>query len=507
LDVVSDTELMSYIATLPPEKPLALMASSSRNYPPNAPFYSGVLGQYAHEAPAANILHNVNKLTHEMVLYLNYKPSDIELGMAWRAGEIKNVFFVESRNPLVIGQYKIDVNGFALKSPCELSAIKENDNAKQVALETSETRLTDAINPIKSFNQRVVSPETTNALGRGLHNDMFVIEDRDQRKIDEDFMRIAIALVDRGWNSSDAVTKPVDRVAGNNIGAIMVDKDNKIIGWGLNLKSENKSFHAETLMILRYLRQNNTNKLPDGARIYTSLECCPMCSAHITTLGKDIKVIYAQKDPYFHGENTLSQGKNHCSQMRTTLHFPDIFKAAMENNEDILDFLFSRKAKTIFNQGYQEAALFIELMEEVSKRQNAQHNPQTSAPQTLDVSSVLVYGEQFFQDLGNYTPQSPKSLSPDFFRSKSSSSLSSSSRSSTSSTPTQSPSPSPSSTSSLSSTPSSSSSPSPSSSPNQSPSQSRSGSVSPNRPLSRGSSESSVSSRGHRSTSPKGKRR
>ncbi len=143
--MTTDKEFMAYIATLPPESPIALMASTSRKYPAKEPFYCGVPGIYIHEAPAANILHKINKITSEMTLYLNYKPSDIELGMAWRAGEIKNVFFVESRDPLVIGQYKIDVDGFALHTPCELTAVKENHPNKQAALEYDEPRLAEDI--------------------------------------------------------------------------------------------------------------------------------------------------------------------------------------------------------------------------------------------------------------------------------------------------------------------------------------------------------------------------
>lgn len=485
--MTTDKEFMSYIVSLSPKKPMAILASTSKKYPKKMPYYAGALGEGPHETPAANILHNVDKITHDMTLYLNYKPSDIELGMAWRAGEIHNVFFVESHEPLIIGQYKIDVDGFKLHTPCELADIKQNDGSVRVALENS--KLAEAINVQKQFTQRRISPPTIEALGRGLNSDYSVMDDRDQRKIDEDFMRIAVALVDRGWNSQDASTKPADRVAGNNIGAIMVDKDNKIIGWGLNLKSENKTFHAESLMIQRYLKENNTDRLPDGARIYTSLECCHMCSAHITTLGRDIKVFYAQKDPYFNGKNTLALGKNNCSQERTTLSFPDIFKTAMQDQENILDFLFSKKAKSIFSKGYQEAALFIELAEVVAKRKYFQElqNNKSDSPEIspahptsiiITVSPILQYGEHFFQALGDYSPHVATGPSINFFRSRPSSpnvSPRSSPFSSSSSSPISSSSSSPFSSSnsspfsSSSSSPISSSSSSPSLSPSLSP--------------------------------------
>jgi tRNA(Arg) A34 adenosine deaminase TadA len=102
----------------------------------------------------------------------------------------------------------------------------------------------------------------------------------------------------------------LERAAGNNIGAIMVDANNKIIGWGLNLKSKNKTFHAETLMIQHYLRENNTDRLPDDVKIYTSLECCHMCAGYIADMSHGARVIFAQKDPFFNGDNALKRGVN-----------------------------------------------------------------------------------------------------------------------------------------------------------------------------------------------------
>jgi len=134
-------------------------------------------------------------------------------------------------------------------------------------------------------------------------------------------------------------------------------------------------------------------------------------------VGKDIKVIYAQKDPYFNGENTLALEKNGCSQERTTLHFPDIFCSSMERNEQILDFLFSDKAKKIFERGYLEAKLFVELMDEVAKRAYAKELPDSIEQKLSTVSPILQYGEKFLDELGDYSP--PTSPESDFFSSRS----------------------------------------------------------------------------------------
>ena len=412
-------ELMAYIASLPSDRPIALMANIASDS--IGQFYGGIKGQASYELPVANILHNKGNLTANPTFYLNYKPSALELGMVWRAGKIKNVFFVEFHDPLVIGQYKIDVDGFRLCKPCELTDVKLNNNAQQKALEKSEPQLKDAL--ISPFNKRILSPDTTRVLGRGLDIIGPIADHLEPRKIDEDFIRLVCSLVDRGWNSKDAKIKPEDRVSGNNIGAIMVDKDNNIIGWGLNLKSQNKTYHAETLMIQRYLKENKADILPEGVRIYTSLECCHMCSGHITTLGKNVKVVYAQKDPYFKGENTLALEENGCSQKPTTIPYPAIFKKAMEDKEQILDFLFSSKSREIFSKGYQQAALHIELLEAVAKRMHDKVDEEAITP---DVSPILQYGERFLEALGNYAPRSSTAPQADFFCSRASASSNSS---------------------------------------------------------------------------------
>lgn len=277
--MMTNEELVSYLLhAYSAAEPTALMASTSE---PDAPLFIGIQGGMIDEKPAANILHSEHKLKNDMTLFLNYQPTEMELGLAWRANvsqnKLQNIFFIDQRDPLVIGQYKIDGNGYARHTQVELNEIPSLEQFNS-SIKAEFERL-GKTNTINIKNERTCSKDTAETLKRGLNIERSPIRDaRTPRQINDDFMRIVVSLISEGW--SDPSAPPSSRIAGNNIGAIMVDKDNKIIGWGLNLKSENKTFHAETLMIQRYLRENNTDKLPDGVKIYTSLQCCPMCAGY-----------------------------------------------------------------------------------------------------------------------------------------------------------------------------------------------------------------------------------
>jgi len=267
--MLTHEEIMSYACSQPGHPKLALLGNSSNDM---LPYYSGRVGAQAFEEPAANILHKINKLKQAKTytMYLSYPPSELELGMLWRA-KVTKVYFAKNLESLEIGEYNVTQDGCEQLEASDLQ-VSFIDEAARRDLEKRDVRLNAAMeNPIVA---REMNAELTNALRRGLigAQTLNVEDHRSKTKIDEDFIRIVLSLVDRSWNSKDGTIKPLDRVSGNNIGAIMVDKDNKIIGWGLNYKGNNKTLHAETMMIQHYLRENNTDKLPDGAKIYTSLQ-------------------------------------------------------------------------------------------------------------------------------------------------------------------------------------------------------------------------------------------
>jgi len=91
------------------------------------------------------------------------------------------------------------------------------------------------------------------------------------REKHEEFMRRAIA------NSRKA---GVDQKTGGAFGAVVVDRDGKIIGEGTNqvVGQNDPTWHAEMEAIRRACAAVKKFKL-DGCILYTSAEPCPMCLA------------------------------------------------------------------------------------------------------------------------------------------------------------------------------------------------------------------------------------
>lgn len=124
---------------------------------------------------------------------------------------------------------------------------------------------------------------------------------------DNILMMSTFALVGCSWASEGSYVPKLRRKApttrttslesGHNIGALMVDSANKIIGWSLNVSVLNGTFHAETAMVLAYLRRKNVSRLPDGCRIFGTLKPCHMCAGFIATVARNVTFIYGQNDP------------------------------------------------------------------------------------------------------------------------------------------------------------------------------------------------------------------
>ncbi len=444
--MLTSAEIMSYVCSHPNHSKLAVLGTSTDE---TLPFYSGIEGEQVFEQPVANILHEVNKVKkpRSQTMYLSYPPSELELGMLWRA-KISGVYFAKNLDLLEIGRYRVTQDGCELLETSDMEAIPMDEEARK-KLETQETRLKTAMEaPIA---ERKMSSALTEALQRGLPDAQTpdIEDERSDTKIDEDFIRIVLALVDRSWNSKDGTIKPLDRVAGNNIGAIMVDKNNKIIGWGLNYKGNNKTLHAETMMIQHYLRENETDKLPEGAKIYTSLQCCHMCAGHIATLGENIKVVYAQRDPFFNGETAISESVavNNCRESATTLPIHEVF-ASQVGQQEILDFLFglhpdaenypdrTMPTRELFARTLRDVDLFNELAAVVqarnasvlksddsdeddlvdeqflsSRSDNSSDESLGTYSDTSSTSTIIEAGEEFLDALGDIAPSS-RSPSP-----------------------------------------------------------------------------------------------
>ncbi len=401
--------MMAYLISLEEIDRTAIMLSDSME----SPICIGKQGKFADEHPVANILHLIHKIHRDETILMNYPPSLIELGMMWRAGKVKNAYYIDSRDPLVIKQYAINKDGFEFQEKCafgDVSAITADEQSildNNAALQKAKKKMACT----RQLRDEV-SQTLTKGVGMRVVPQYIGVQSHEheqvQKRIDEYMIRIVMNLVARAWTDKAGNDKPEARIKGNNIAAIMVDKNGYIIGWGLNIKGANKTFHAETLMIEHYLRENNVSELPDGVTIYTSLECCHMCAGHIAELGKNIRVVYAQEDPYFKGKNALKKGINGCSQSKTTLPYVDIFSEHMSRFElevkkknDILGFLFSGKSRTIFYRGQRDNALFQEMMITIHKRSKRRHSLEEphGFPPNLRASEIMRLAKQFFQVL------------------------------------------------------------------------------------------------------------
>ncbi len=93
---------------------------------------------------------------------------------------------------------------------------------------------------------------------------------------------------------------------GHNIGAILVNPEGQILGWGRNEMKDNYTFHAELNAVQSYFHRTGA-PIPDDSRLYTTLKPCAMCAGMLsacTETDQRIKVYYGQNDPGDHAKNT-----------------------------------------------------------------------------------------------------------------------------------------------------------------------------------------------------------
>jgi len=89
------------------------------------------------------------------------------------------------------------------------------------------------------------------------------------------------------------------------VGAVVVDADETVIGQGHNRREADSdpTAHAEMIAIARAARRRGNWRL-DGARIYVTLEPCPMCAGALINARID-KVIFGCRDPKAGAVRTL----------------------------------------------------------------------------------------------------------------------------------------------------------------------------------------------------------
>lgn len=114
-----------------------------------------------------------------------------------------------------------------------------------------------------------------------------------QKEIDDIYTLLTYSLVYNDWQP-DSIPRKERR--GYNIGALLINKENLPVQYGLNCinSTNNATQHGEVRAITFYLEKERSFNL-SGFTIYTSLEPCVMCAGMMTMT--DVKrVVYGQRD-------------------------------------------------------------------------------------------------------------------------------------------------------------------------------------------------------------------
>lgn len=93
--------------------------------------------------------------------------------------------------------------------------------------------------------------------------------------LDEEYMEKALALAEKAASLGEVP-----------VGAIVVDKNGKVIGEGYNRREELRSpiAHAEMLAIEQSAKRLQSRRLTD-CTLYVTLEPCPMCAGAVMNSG------------------------------------------------------------------------------------------------------------------------------------------------------------------------------------------------------------------------------
>lgn len=141
--------------------------------------------------------------------------------------------------------------------------------------------LSELTSAVEVFREEIRQKRKQKALSR----EEEVRLSRIDRSRDEYFMREALAEAEKAHQAGEVP-----------VGAVVVDKEGRIIGRGHNLvvAGHDPSGHAE-IIALRNASQNIKNYRLDNCAIYVTLEPCPMCSGAI--IGARLtRLVYGAKD-------------------------------------------------------------------------------------------------------------------------------------------------------------------------------------------------------------------
>lgn len=274
-----------------------------------------VEGLRPQETAAANVLFGdwTSKQTKDCILVLNYRPTEWCLGLMW-SRFVSDVYFFENNAIFRISrQNNPPQGGYAQARFCDLP---------QLGGQALADRPRELVNTGPQGHRMWQSFEAANALVPSDHDPVAELDLPFLRHLptvvgscnsaifrDAMLMKLAFALVGSSWGAARGGSLP----AGNNIGAVLTDLSGAIIGWSVNVAGTNASLHAENALLRTYFCKKGG--LPEGARLYTTLEPCHMCAGLIAACCPELKVFYGQKDPSIEN-NALARRCNGSEQTR-----------------------------------------------------------------------------------------------------------------------------------------------------------------------------------------------
>ena len=314
---------------------------------------------------------------------MNYRPNNFEIGLAWRANTTAIYYQTDELSPTgrkTRGVWLTNLREWVQETAKRSDDIPYDpyDPTKHALVKLSEGKESwpidcppeDWIKDRPMAKDVLVTGPIANALSIPadisaiLSHDPFSIipptENQEHQVLqevldltgDNFFLRTAIGIVSRTWNTKQVTkAKEPNNYYGNNIGVVMVSPDGeRILAWGVNMKSRNACFHAETLMLLNYLACDGKS-IEDGTRFYTTLEPCHMCSGLVTTICPNAKVYtFTSDNPECTQTSLRPRGGERRSQISLSPHLESRVQSTRERSntlENVINYLFTEDAKAL----------------------------------------------------------------------------------------------------------------------------------------------------------------
>ena len=283
-----------------------------------------MIGAGAHTSPAAatfqtalvNVIqNNHNRIgTDQTWAVCNYQPTEMCLGMAHVLGVHVIWKMFGNQAGLVRMKGGLSQEAFGSKGPkllkqCNLKDFAWKPFGPEALAQLEDATLFDqtARSMLAAMTEAVKTADSTRAQeSADIAAALRTLPQSEPPgagafpEADTVYTHMVFGMVGQTWNPTmqgvrDRLSEG-EALMGNNIAGILLDDKFNIVAWALNFSGENPTFHAETLMIQRFLRDKGLTKLPKNYTLYTSLQPCDMCAGFLMHVGDDLKVVYCLPD-------------------------------------------------------------------------------------------------------------------------------------------------------------------------------------------------------------------